>query len=206
MRRIFALVLGGALAVGFAAPAGAIETTDFGIEAEAPVADAQGRPRLVADVAAGRTTETAVRVWNNSLRPVTVELAVVPATVDPDGWASLEGDAEPVGWISLAEERVHLAPGEERAVDLVTEGPRRLDGRPRTAAVLAQLAGDGDGAEAPAVVQRLALVTYLRPVAGGPPGLGILPWVAGALALAVAGWAASSRSRGGRAAPALSHT
>lgn len=202
MRHVAGLLVAGALAVGLASPAGAIETSEFGIEAQSPVADAEGRPRFVAEVRPGRTTSVGVRVWNKSDSAVTVELGVVPATVDPNGAASLEGDPEPVSWLSLAEEEVRLAPGEDRTVDVIVEGPRRLEDRPRTVAVLGQLADAGAGADSPVVLQRLALIAYLRPVAGGSPGLGVLPWVAGALALAVAGWAAAVRRRDREAAPA----
>lgn len=195
MRRVSLLVIAVALATALTAPAGAIETREFGIEAERPVLDTEGRPRFVAEVQAGRRTSTAVRVWNNGHEPVTLELAVVPATVADDGTASLEGDAEPVSWVSLAEDSVHLAAGEERVVDVAVDGPRRLDDRPRTVAVLAQV-GAGDDAEPSAVLERLAVIVYLRPVHGSLPGLGVLPWVAGVLALAVAGWAAAARSRG----------
>lgn len=208
MRHLAGLLLAGTLAVGLASPAGAIETSEFGIEAQSPVTDSGGRPRFVAEVAAGRATSVAVRVWNKSDGAVTVALTVVPATVSPDGPASLEGDTEPVRWVSLAEEEIHLAPGEDRTLDVLVEGPRHLEDRPRTVAVVAQAAdaGSSAGADSPAVLQRLALIAYLEPVAGGVPGLGLLPWVAGALALAVAGWAASARHRDGEAAPATALT
>lgn len=173
MRRITVLLAGAVIAVSaLAAPVGALETTSYGLDVVETTED--GRLRIA--IAAGRTTSGRLRVWNKEQRPLTLRFSVVPATVDPSGAASLGGDDEPVGWVEVPDE-VRLAPGGRTEVLVRVDAPRRLDGETRTVAVVAEPALVGD--EPPAVVQRLAVTTYLVPEAGSLVAeLGPIVWVA----------------------------
>jgi hypothetical protein len=199
--RVVRLVLaaGAALALaGEAAPAAAIETETFGID----VVESDPEGRLHIAVRAGETSSGQLRVWNNHDTPLVLRLSVVPAEVAPDGTASFGGDAEPVAWVEVPT-LVELAPGEERKVTVSVSPPRRLDAETKTVAVLAEPEITGD---APAVLQRLAVTTYLVPEKGSLiAGLGWLPWVASAALVVVAGFGARhlARRRGLRAGSSL---
>lgn len=199
-------VLTGALLAftGGGAPAGAIETASFGLDVVSPNADG----RLHIEVRAGETTTGRLRVWNKGPTPLTLRLAVAPAQVDEDGSVSLGGAGEGVSWVSVHPGSVPLDPGEERRVEVRVRAPRKLDGGDRVVAVQAEPAPDSGGGQ-PAVVQRLALTTYLEPDEDSlVAGLGALPWIAVAVLLVVAAAAARSMARrrrpdsGGNVAPA----
>lgn len=147
-----------------ATPAGAIETTTFGIEPlDRDVSQGAGVP---VDLRAGETTEVALRVWNKTDADLTLQLRAAAATLDPSGTPRLGGDAAPTGWIQLSEPLVTLGPGERRVVGVDVDAPDRLDPAEQTAAVVArpQVAGS----EAPAVLQEVGLVFRMRPADGAP--------------------------------------
>ncbi len=182
MVRTIALALAGAaLVLGtLAAPAGAIETETFGID----VVENRSEGRLRIRLEAGKTTAGELRVWNKHDGPLVLRLSVTPASVDDDGTASLGGDPEPVRWVSVPT-RVELAAGEERRVTVRVAAPRQLSAEPKTVAVLAQ-AEPAAGGDEPAVLQRLAVTTYLVPDEGSlVASLGWLPWIAAAALTAV---------------------
>jgi hypothetical protein len=162
------------------APSGAIETETFGLDVASRTDDA----RLHIPVEAGRTTSGQVLVWNKEAMPLTLRLSVLPATVDADGRAKLGGDdLEAVGWIAIDEE-VELEAEERRTVDVEVRAPRKLDRAVRTVAIVAEPAVEG---EQPAIVQRLALTTYLEPDEDSLiASLGPFPWIALAVLLVVA--------------------
>lgn len=182
MRRLVLTILAGvtlALVAGVA-PAPAIETSTYGLNVVTPSKDG----RLHIDVRAGRTSTDAVRVWNKSAAPLVIRLSAVPATVAANGTASLGGQDAAAGWVHFDEEVVRLAPGERRDVRVEVKAPRRITAATRTVAVVAEPMTSGD---APAVMQRLAVTTYLKPVNGSlVAGLGLLPWLAFGVLLAVA--------------------
>lgn len=169
---VFVSVLLGALLVS--APSGAIETDSFGLD----VAERSPDARLHIPLRAGQGATGRILVWNKKETPLVLRLSVVPATVDANGKAGLGGDDdEAVAWVGVADE-VELTPGERRVVDIDVRSPRKLDRRTRTVAIVAEPAPEG-GDEAPAVVQRLALTTFLEPEEGSLiASLGAFPWIA----------------------------
>ncbi len=189
MRRLLLLAVSGVLLAILAgsAPAGAIETSSFGIDVAKPTKDG----RLHVEVRAGHTSTTAVRVWNKSATAaITLRLSTVPAHVQANGAASLGGDATAVAWTHVPKATVTLAPGESRQVDVEITPPRKISGDQRTVAVLAEQVTPG---AAPAVMQQVAVTMFLSPDSGSlVASLGWLPWVALAALLIVA--AAMGRS------------
>ncbi len=185
MRRLALVAVGLVALVVTAAPAGAIETTEFGIDPAGTGA------KVTAPVRAGTTTASRVQVWNKSGRPLALRLGVAPVTVDRYGTASLGGDPEPVGWVKLAERQVTLGPGERRVVDFGVHPPRQITGGTRTVAIMAEPVAAGDAA----VLQRLAVVAYLTPTGSLQASLGWLGWLAAGLCVLVAGAFAFSALR-----------
>ena len=180
--RLLVVVLAGAILSGIA-PVRAIETTSFGID----VVEVNEDRRLHIPIAAGETSRGELRVFNKQQEPITLSLSVVAARVNDSGGASLGGDAEPVGWVTVEPARVELAVGEERTIEVRVDAPRKLDGEVKTVAVLAQPAPDGGSESAPAVLQRLAITTYLEPDEDSLiASLGPFPWIAGAVLLVAA--------------------
>ena len=168
---------GGGVAVG------AIETATYGLD----VADDSEDGRLHITVKAGEATSGRARVWNKSDAPLALQLQVVPARADDAGNVSLGGDGEGVAWVELEPDRVELAAGAERVVEVRVRAPRKLDAATRIVAVQVEPAASGTGTQ-PAVVQRLALTTYLEPDEDSLiASLGALPWVALGLLLVVVG-------------------
>jgi hypothetical protein len=168
-------------------PALALETRTFGLE---PARDARVEPgteRLVVEPDRGGDATTAVRLHNRTDQPVILQLSAEAAKVNDDGGAELGGDGRAAGWISFSEDRVELAAGADAIVEVHVRAPRRAGTAERTAAVVAQpVVASG---ATPAVVERLALVVYVRP--GDDNGFGrwaLLAAVAvilGALAVAL---------------------
>jgi hypothetical protein len=186
------LVLTGALLAfaGGGAPAGAIETTSFGLDVAEPTDDG----RLHLELRAGETTTGAVKVWNKTDAPIALQLTVVAAQIAEDGTVSLGGDDAAVGWVDLEPARVELPAGGERLVAVEVKAPRKLSGEVRAVAIQAEPAADPGAGEQPAVIQRLALTTYLEPDEDSLiASLGPYPWIA--LAILVAVVAATVRSR-----------
>jgi hypothetical protein len=189
------LVLTGALLAfaGGGAPAGAIETTSFGLDVAEPTDDG----RLHLELRAGETTTGQVKVWNKTEAPLVLQLSVAPARIAEDGTVSLGGDDAAVGWVDLEPARVELPAGGERVVEVKVEAPRKLTGDVRAVAIQAEPAAAdpaAGGGEQPAVIQRLALTTYLEPDEDSLiASLGPYPWIA--LAILVAVVAATVRSR-----------
>ena len=179
MQRILTtLVIAGAVLLG-AAPAVAIETTSFGID----VAEQSEDSRLHIPVRAGESTSGRLRVWNKQTTPLTLVLSVFPARVDGTGQATLGGEEEATDWVTVEPSRVELQPGASRTIEVRVDAPRKLDGEVRTVAVLAQPDTDG---EAPAVLQRLAVTTFLEPDEDSLiASLGPFPWIAAGVLLIV---------------------
>ena len=178
--RLRALIAGVVLAVASATPAVALETDRFGIDVVNRTEDS----RLHIDIAAGETSRGQLKVWNKHTAPVTLKLTVVPASVDRSGSASIGGDDEAVAWVSVEPKQVTLAPGASRTLEVEVNAPRKLDGETKTVAVMAEPVTEG---EAPAVLQRLAVTTFLEPDDDSLiASLGVLPWIAGGVLLVVA--------------------
>jgi len=161
------------------APSSAIETETFGLDVAARTEDA----RLHIPLAAGKTTSGEILVWNKQDTPLRLLLSVSPAAVNSAGTVSLGGnDLTSVEWVEVPES-VDLGPKERRTVEVEVRAPRKLDARVRTVAIVAE--PDAGGAQ-PAVVQRLALTTYLEPDEGSLiASLGPFPWIALAVLLVV---------------------
>lgn len=175
MRRGAAIAVATAALVVIAGPALAIENAQFGI------APASTGAQSVSVEPGGRASTTLV-VWSKADAPIDLLLGVEPVTVGDDGSATLAGDDEASSWVELSTARLRLDPAERRMVHVEIDAPRRLDGEPRTVAVVAEPVASGDAA----VVQRLALVVEIATSAGvAPRGSAGLPWVALALVVAV---------------------
>lgn len=173
------LVMAGAILIGIA-PAVAIETSRFGID----VAERTTDGRLHIRIEAGERSTGKVRVWNKTTEPMRLRLSIVPATVDEDRSVKLGGDDEPVGWTSVKPGTVELPPGGDATAEVAVQAPRRLDGDTKTVAVVAEPAAAPG--EAPAVLQRLAVTTYLEPDEDSLiASLGPFPWIAGVVLIAV---------------------
>ena len=178
------LVLAGALLTGLAwwvAPVGAIETSTYGLDVAGDSED--GRLHLA--LRAGETTSGRARVWNKTDAPLVLALTIVPARVDGAGKVSLGGDGEGVDWVEVSPARVELAPGAERTVVVRVDAPRKLEADTLVVALQVEPAMSAAGAP-PAVLQRLALTTYLEPDEDSLiASLGPFPWIAvGALVVA----------------------
>lgn len=175
--RLVAVLVAGAILLGIA-PAVAIETTTFGIDAAERTSDG----RLHIEVRAGERTSGKLRIWNKSAEPIQLRLGVVAATVDANGAASLGGDDEAVGWVTVEPDEVTLGGSEEATVDVSVDAPRRLDSETKTVAVVAEPA-PVEGA-APPVIERLAITTFLEPDEESLiASLGPFPWIAGVVLL-----------------------
>ena len=179
----FLVLMGVLLAfVSRSTPIGAIETATFGLD----VVERSDDSRLHVPVRAGETTTGRLRVWNKSQAPLTLQVGVVPAQVDEAGTVSLGGDGEGVGWVSVDPDRVELAPAAEQVVTVRVEAPRKISGHDLVVAVQVEPA-IVEGAAQPAVVERLALTTYLEPDEDSLiASLGLFPWIALAVLLVVA--------------------
>jgi hypothetical protein len=188
VRRFIILLFAGV--VLWTTPADAIETTTFGID----VVEAADDQRLHIPVRAGERSTAEVRVWNKQDTPLSLELSVAAARVDANGQASLGGDDEPVEWVSLEPATVELGPRAERKIEVRVDAPRRLDGKTKVVAVLAQPSTD-PGSDPPAVLQRLAITTFLEPDEDSLiASLGPFPWIAGGVLLVVVIWLARRTS------------
>ena len=188
-------VLTGALLafIGGGAPAGAIETTSFGLDVAKPTPDG----RLHLELRAGTSTSGQVKVWNKTDAPLTLQLSVAPAQVADDGTVSLGGDDDVVDWVDLETDRVELAAGQERLVEVEVDAPRKLDDEIRAVAIQVEPAAS-PGGEQPAVIQRLALTTYLEPDEDSLiASLGPYPWIALAVLLLVVAAVVRSRRKPG---------
>jgi hypothetical protein len=82
---------------------------------------------FVYELAAGDKASGAVRLWNPSIEPVTVELAAVDAeTAQTGGSAFADAEATPIAagsWVRLVESRVTLDPGEQTSVEFTVQSP-----------------------------------------------------------------------------------
>lgn len=191
MRRLAALAAAVA-ALWCASPAGAIETQSFGLGP----AGSSGRTALHESVKPGATARDAVRVWNKTDAPIAVRLEVQGATLSDAGQVSLGGNEGAARWVSLETNRVTLPPRASVEVPVVVRTPRTMPGGVSTAAVVAQLDADAGGNVA--VVQRVALMTYVAAPAGSPlrAALGWIAWVAVAMLALVVVYAGRVRLSG----------
>jgi hypothetical protein len=191
----------GALAVTLAlavllttAPAHALETRTFGLEPAREARVEPGTERLVVQPDRGGDARTTVRLHNRTDDPVTLQLTAEAARVNDDGGAELGGDGRAAGWISFSDERVELAARADTTVEVRVRVPRRAGTTERTAAVVAQPVVAAGAT--PAVVERLALVVYVRP--GDDNGFGRWALLAGAAVIVVALAVAFTATRGRR--------
>jgi hypothetical protein len=178
--------------VFMAVPAHALETRSFGLTPGKGASTEPGTERLVVRPSRGGTSRTTVEVSNRTANEMRVQLSTEAAEVDGSGKARLGGDARAAGWITPSESTIELAPRSSKTVELRVHVPRRAGGAERTAAIVAEPV-ERSGSS-PAVIERLALVVYVRP--GGDGGFG--RWVAiaaAALVLAAAAVAASAFRR-----------
>jgi len=186
-RRWAARAVAGVACLGLAVPAGAIETVVFGIEPWPTVVDGQRRQSLHEAVPPGGSKTDAVRLWNKTKRPVTLAVKAVAARREADGSVSLGGDPTPASWVEVEPSEVTVPAGGQRVVEFTIRAPRDLPETTSTFALLAEPVVGRD--EQPAVLQRLALMAYVRPGEGSSSvadaALGALPWVAGALLVLV---------------------
>lgn len=199
LRRAIGLVAAVALVIGgAAAPAGSIETESYGIDVAEPTADG----RLHIPLRLDRTSSKAMRVWNKTDAPLTLNLTVVGAELADDGGVSIGGDGRAAEWASVEPARIDLGPQASAQVTVSARGEGELPADEQVVAVLATPVVAANQA----VVQRLALTAFLEP--SGPSfveSLGVWPWVAGGLLLVVAGlavWTRRRRLRPPAAAPA----
>jgi len=179
----------GVLLVG--TPTGAIETATFGLD----VAEESEDGRLHISVAAGTTARRDVLLWNKRPEPLRLRLSVAPAVVDGTGRAALGGtDIEPVEWVEVPE-TVDLRPEERRRVTIEVRAPRKIDAATRSVAIVAEPVA-AEGSQPPAVVERLALTTYLEPDEGSLiASLGPFPWIALAVLVVVGALALRAAAR-----------
>lgn len=182
----------GVAVVVAAAPSGAIETGSFGL---AP-AGSEDRTALHESVPPGSTSRDSVRLWNKTDAPITVRLEVQGAALSSSGQVSLGGNEGAAKWVSLESTRVALPARGAVEVPVVVRTPRTMPAGRSTAAVVAQLETDGAGGNV-AVVQRVALMTYVTAPAGSAlrAALGWIAWVAVALLAVVVVYAARVRLR-----------
>ena len=182
-------------------PTGAIETESFGLD----VAERSEDGRLHLALRAGDTTTGKVKVWNKRSEPTVLQLSVVPAQIDGSGTVSLGGDGAGVDWVTLERTEVELAGNAERVIEVRAKAPRKLDDRVLAVAIQVEPGRAVDAAQ-PAVVQRLALTTYLEPDEDSLiASLGPFPWIAlGGLAVVVTALVRNAlrRRRAGIAPPA----
>ena len=197
--RHWALILTGTLlAFSVGVPVGAIETESFGLD----VAERTEDGRLHLALRAGETTSGRVKVWNKTQAPLALRLSIAPAQIDANGGVSLGGDGEGVEWVSVDPGEVALQPGEERLVDVEVEAPRKLDEEVLAVAIQVEPT-IAPGGEQPAVLQRLALTTYLEPDEDSLiASLGPFPWIALGILLVVATGVVRSAIRRRRVASA----
>jgi hypothetical protein len=171
------------LATAPAPSAHAIETATFGL---APVG--MERTALHVSVRPGRHVEDGVRVWNKSSEPITLTLSVQGARIDADGKVVLGGNGGATSWVQVRRSTVTLPPNEFAAVGVGITAPRNMPRGEATAAVVAEPAG-GAGARDVAVLQRVALMVYVKPPAGSGlrAALGWIGWLAVALVVVAGG-------------------
>jgi len=110
--RPFALSAAAIIAVLFVpvstAPAGAVETAQFGLVPGPP-----GPPsrHLVEQVRPGHATSDTVLVFNKASTPLTLTLAVLSASVGANGAPQVGGSDQAVSWIELDRHEVRLPAG-----------------------------------------------------------------------------------------------
>lgn len=183
-----------AATLGAGRTAHAIETKDVGLE-PVPTGDDGGRQSLRVEIIPGREATDAVRVWNKTDRPLTVDLLATAAKKAGDGSVSLGGDAAPASWIDVEHGRITLPPKGERVIAITVRPPEALPALETTAAIMVQPVSDA--AAPPAILQRVAVMTYLSASSlHAPPATGTrLPvWlIVIAVLLAVAAAALAGR-------------
>ena len=162
--------------------AGALGTSQFTIEPGPGARAEPGTDRLVVTPKRGGSSHTSVLLTNRLDRPLELRLEVEPVELAPSGSAKLGGDGRGVSWVDLQRERVVLEPKESVVVLATVHVPRSASEAERPVGILAEpVAPDG---EQSAVVQRLALVLYIRPHGTAPRPI-VLITVALVIALAV---------------------
>ena len=164
MRRLArSAILAGGVVVALAAPAGAIETGELGIE---PVPAGRPRQSFHETIRPGRITRDAVRVFNKTSRPITVRLWVEQASIDGEGQARLGGGGGAAGWVGMPTGALELAPRSARSVPFEVRAPRELPPGGALVAIMAEAVPEDP--RRLAVLQRLAVIAYLEPAHGAP--------------------------------------
>jgi hypothetical protein len=162
-------------------PAGAIETSSFGLGP----AGQQSRTSMREEARPGKQTADAVRVWNKTDQPVTVLLDVQGASIDGGGQVQLGGNGGAAPWIKLGSKRVTLAPRQGVDVPVTIDAPRKMPKGTSTAALVAE--AESPGSANVAVVQRVAMMVYVSVPSGSSlsAALGWVAWAAVVLLAAV---------------------
>jgi hypothetical protein len=142
--------------------AGAIATSQFSIDPAPGAPTDKATDRLVVTPERGGSATTSVQLVNKLNRTLVLRMDVVALTVDRDGSAALGGDDRAVGWTSLERERVTLGPKAATVVEATVRVPRSASEAERTIGILAEPVTAANEPE-PSVIQRLALVVYVRP-------------------------------------------
>lgn len=175
--------------------AGALGTSQFTIEPGPGARTDQRTDRLVVTPERGGSSRTSVQLTNRLDRPLELRLEVEPVEVRPSGAAALGGDGRGVSWVDLDRDRLVLAPQQATVVLATIHVPRSASDAERTVGILAEPIAPGD--QQTAVIQRLALVLYIRPGRPAPRPV-VLIGIALVMAVAVLGavvWLAPSLPR-----------
>ena len=176
----------------------AMATSQFSIDPAPSARTDESTDRLLVTPKRGGSAHTSVEVINRLDQTLTLRMDVVAVTVQPNGSAVLGGDDTALDWTDLERERVVLAPHASALIDATIRVPRSASENARTVGIRAEPLTD-PSAPSPSVVQRLALVVYIRPHGTAPrPVVLIAIAIALAIALAVLGaivWLAPSLQR-----------
>lgn len=138
-------------------PAGAIETSSFGIAADERLGGSEDG-RVDVPVEPGKRSEVHLRVWNKTDAPLALTLQPAAASLDDDGRPQLGGDAEPVSWVSLDTTEVTLGPRRQRIVTMTVSPSETFDGRQTVAVLAAPAAVAADAA----VLERVGVVVHMH--------------------------------------------
>jgi hypothetical protein len=162
------------------APAGAVQTTTWGIMA----APSGGKSRAIIDHAAnGGVVQDAVVVYNRTGAPITVDLSVIGASYSNGSYQFASSRSGPLaGATSLPVASVRLGPHQQARVPVTIHMPRGLKA-PAFAAIAAESAAVNEGALV--VQQRLVVLIKASPSSYVLPLVGHEPWLWGSIALIV---------------------
>lgn len=167
MRRAFVALVVVVTVLGSPAVAGALGTSQFTIDPAPGARTDPSTDRLIVTPKRGGSSQTSVLLTNRLDRPLELRLEVEPITLTASGSASLGGDGRAVDWVQLERERVVLGPHRSAIVSAKIRVPRGASEMEQTIGILAEPLAE-QGSPAPSVIQRLALVVYIRPHGTAP--------------------------------------